>query len=122
MSNKKVALVGLDLRKPKLHDMFENINNEIGITTYLINKSSIGDILFKTHIDNLYFIPSGPVPPNPAELIDSPQMEELVSHLKKEFDYIKNNGSWFKVLPNTPDTDGDYKLNITAGVATWVTV
>jgi len=87
MSNKKVLLIGLDLRKPKIHKLF-NLSNEIGLSTYLIKRNTKEEIVFPTNIQNLYVIASGPVPPNPAELLETELMETLILKLKKEFDYI----------------------------------
>jgi succinoglycan biosynthesis transport protein ExoP len=87
MSNKKTVIVGLDLRKPKLFDDFK-IDNIIGTVNYLIGQKSLDEIIQKTHIPNLDLITSGPVPPNPAELIISDSMREMIEELKLRYDYI----------------------------------
>ena len=87
MSNKRTVIVGLDLRKPKLFDDF-NIENGIGTVNYLIGQKKISEIIQNTHIPNLDIITSGPVPPNPAELIISDAMDELIEELKEIYDYI----------------------------------
>lgn len=87
MSDKKVLLVGLDLRKPRIHKIF-GIDNQIGISTFLIGEEGFDNIIFKTKVDNLWYAPSGPVPPNPAELIDSELMVTFFEKAKKQFDYI----------------------------------
>ncbi|NSW93824.1 MAG: polysaccharide biosynthesis tyrosine autokinase [Bacteroidales bacterium] len=87
MSGKRVLLIGLDLRKPRIHKIF-GINSDGGISNYLIGEESYDDVIIKTETDNLWYTPSGPVPPNPAELIESPKMEEFIKKAKKEFDYI----------------------------------
>jgi len=86
-SNKKTLLINLDLRKPKIHKIF-NINNEKGLSTYLIGRSAFEDVIFQTHISNLYIATSGPVPPNPAELIETQMMGEFIAKAKNEFDII----------------------------------
>ncbi|MDR1153930.1 MAG: polysaccharide biosynthesis tyrosine autokinase [Bacteroidales bacterium] len=86
-SGKKALLMGLDLRKPKINQIF-NIDNHDGISTYLIGDSKYEDIIHSTNISNLYIAPSGPVPPNPAELIDTPEMKQLVEKVSDEFDFI----------------------------------
>jgi tyrosine-protein kinase Etk/Wzc len=86
-NGKKVLLVGLDLRKPRIHKIF-GINNDTGISNYLIGQEKYENIIFQTEVDNLCYSPSGPVPPNPAELIDSPEMKEFIVKIKKQFDYI----------------------------------
>lgn len=86
-NGKKVLLVGLDLRKPRIHKIF-GINNDSGISTYLIGQEKFENIIFQTEVENLWYAPSGPVPPNPAELIDSLEMEEFIIRAKKQFDFI----------------------------------
>lgn len=87
MSDKKVLLVGLDLRKPRIHKIF-GINNDKGVSNLLINEVEFKDIVIKTNLDNLWYAPAGPVPPNPAELIESDLMREFIQKAKREFDYI----------------------------------
>lgn len=87
MTNKKVLLVGLDLRKPGLHKIFD-VPNETGISTYLSKQSEYDSIIKETSIENLYLTPSGPVPPNPAELIETEQMKSFFEKAGKAFDYI----------------------------------
>ncbi len=87
LNNNKVLLVGLDLRKPRIHKIF-GIDNDNGISNYLIGQEKFENIIFETGIENLWYTPSGPVPPNPAELIDSPAMKDFINQAKKQFDYI----------------------------------
>ncbi|MDG2432453.1 tyrosine-protein kinase family protein [Flavobacterium sp.] len=87
LSGKKTVVVGLDLRKPKLSAEF-NLTNEIGIVNYLIGQKELKDIVNTTEIPYLDVILSGPVPPNPSELILTEAMGELMEQLKKEYDYI----------------------------------
>jgi tyrosine-protein kinase Etk/Wzc len=87
MSNKKTILVSLDLRKPKVHKVF-NYTNDKGLSTYLINRDKIEDIIFPTNINNLFIATSGPVPPNPAELLETKEMADFIKYCRKEFDYI----------------------------------
>ena len=86
-ANKKTLIMSLDLRKPKVHKIF-NVQNEQGISTYLIGKSNFEDVIFKTHIKNLFIATAGPVPPNPAELIETEKMDEFVKKAQAEFDFI----------------------------------
>ena len=87
MSDNKVLLVGLDLRKPRIHKIF-GIKNDVGISNFLIGESKYEDVVLKTEVDNLWYAPAGPVPPNPAELIESNAMREFIEKSKKKFDYI----------------------------------
>jgi polysaccharide biosynthesis transport protein len=87
LSEKKTVIVGLDLRKPKLFEEF-NLTNELGVVNYLIKQKSLKEITNTTQIPFLDVILSGPVPPNPAELILSDGMKELIDELKQTYDYI----------------------------------
>jgi len=84
---KRVLLIGLDLRKPRTHKIL-GIDNVEGISTLLIGETKLDDVFIKTKIDNLWYAPSGPVPPNPAELIESEEMKKLILQAKSKFDYI----------------------------------
>jgi succinoglycan biosynthesis transport protein ExoP len=87
LSDKKTVIVGMDLRKPKIFEDF-NHNNNIGVTNYLINQNNLNEIVKSTQIPNLDFISSGPIPPNPSELIINERMNELIIELKNKYDYI----------------------------------
>lgn len=87
LSEKKTVIVGLDLRKPKLFEEF-NLNNDKGVVNYLINESSVDEITNATEIPFLDVILSGPIPPNPAELIISEHLGDLMRELKQKYDYI----------------------------------
>ncbi len=87
IAERKTLLVGLDLRKPKLQDDF-NYNNEKGISSFLVERANYNEVIQKTTIPNLYIALSGPVPPNPAELIESDNMKLFFEKAVKEFDYI----------------------------------
>lgn len=87
MNNKKVVLLGADLRKPRLHESF-NLPNHKGISTYLISQNTLEEILLPTQIKNLSIIPSGPIPPNPAEILGKPEMNQLLDELRNRFDFI----------------------------------
>jgi capsular exopolysaccharide synthesis family protein len=87
LSEKKTVIIGLDLRKPKLAAEFD-LKNEVGVVNYLIKQKTVDQITNHTSIPYLDVILSGPVPPNPAELIISEGMKELIDELKKKYDYI----------------------------------
>jgi tyrosine-protein kinase Etk/Wzc len=87
MYNKKTLLIGFDLRKPRIFQDFE-LHNTKGLASYLINKHELDEIIQKSSIKNLDIIMSGPVPPNPAELMGSPKTKELMAQLKEKYDYI----------------------------------
>jgi tyrosine-protein kinase Etk/Wzc len=87
ISGKKIVLIGADMRKPKVYLDIDTKNTE-GLSNYLINKAPVEKIIRPTRIENLFFISSGPVPPNPAELLMNNRMGELIEYLKQNYDYI----------------------------------
>ena len=87
LSGHKTILIGGDLRKPKLHEDFK-VDTSKGLSSYLINKSELAEVIEKTEIDSLDVIASGPTPPNPAELLDSKKMRDLIMELNKTYDYV----------------------------------
>jgi len=87
-TDKKVLLVDADLRKPTVHRTFK-LNNEKGLTTLLANS----DLRFNQVVQhskdlNLYFLPSGPIPPNPSEVLASAKMTLLMKELAQYFDLV----------------------------------
>ena len=87
LGGKKTILVGLDLRKPKIFGDF-GITNKKGVVNYLIDDADLPSIIHKTEVPNLDVITSGPVPPNPSELLINSSMDELIAKLKEEYEYI----------------------------------
>jgi len=87
MMNKKVLIVGLDLRKPRVHAILRSGNGH-GMSEYLSGGATFEEVTVPTEIDNLWFAPSGPVPPNPAELIGSPKMAEFIAQARNQFDTV----------------------------------
>ncbi len=88
IAGKKTVLLELDLRKPKV-SKYLDLANKTGLSNFLIGKASIQEIVKQTSIDpNFYVIGSGPIPPNPAELLIQPDIEELLTYLRANFDEI----------------------------------
>jgi tyrosine-protein kinase Etk/Wzc len=87
MMNKKVLIIGLDLRKPRVHSILKAGNGH-GMSQYLSGSATFEEVIVPTEIVNLWFAPSGPVPPNPAELIGSPKMAEFIARARNEFDTV----------------------------------
>jgi tyrosine-protein kinase Etk/Wzc len=87
LNGHKTILLEFDLRRPKIHQEF-NSSNIIGISSFLIDKANIEDIIVPTHIENMDLISAGPAAPNPAELIGSERTGELIDKLKEMYDYI----------------------------------
>lgn len=86
--DKKVLIIGLDIRKPKLAD-YLHLDNEIGITMYLSGHLSKDKLVRPSGIHpNLSVITSGPIPPNPNELLAKPTLDKLIEEYREQFDYI----------------------------------
>lgn len=90
---KKVILLGLDIRKPRLAEMFGFANRTKGITAFLAGDPNDKELLFDQIIpsgvnDNLDILPAGIVPPNPAELLSKKNLDNAISFLKEKYDYV----------------------------------
>ena len=85
--HEKVLVVDADLRKSRLHKIF-NIRNSGGLTGYLTGRVSVEDVVQKTSIENVWLIPSGPSPPDPSELLNSKEMRLMIERQKNEMDII----------------------------------
>lgn len=85
LSGKKVIILDLDMRKPKIHVGF-GVKNTCGMSTILIDKTTIEECIHQSELDNLHFITSGPIPPNPSELIIA-GIDNVINRLKEDFGY-----------------------------------
>lgn len=83
----KVLLIDGNLRNPSIHQLFK-VSNEIGLTDVLSDKTPFCEAITKCNIDNLDLLTSGPIPLDPAELLESEKMKELLSHVKPLYDLI----------------------------------
>jgi capsular exopolysaccharide synthesis family protein len=83
----KVLLVDTDLRKPTVHFSFQ-LSNLTGFTNVVTGQTSLADGVVQTGIDNLDVLPSGPLPPNPSELLASERMKAFVSEASRHYDYV----------------------------------
>ena len=87
-TDKRVLLVDADLRKPTVHRTFK-LNNEQGLTTLLSNADlKFNQVVQHSRDLNLYFLPSGPIPPNPSEILGSGRMTLLMQELGQYFDIV----------------------------------
>lgn len=93
-NGKKVLLIDCDLRRGRLHRIF-NLENDKGLSNLLISdiQANFSGYLQKTRIKNLFLLSSGSVPPNPSELLDSKKNETLIELLSNKFDYIIFDGT-----------------------------
>ncbi len=90
---KKVVLIGLDIRKPRLAELFEINNHHNGITPLLVEANptweDVKEQIVPSGVNkNLDLIMAGPIPPNPAELIARPSLDIVVNHLRDHYDYV----------------------------------
>ena len=88
VSNKKVILLDLDMRKPKINLPMDIADKSKGISTILIGKNTWTECVTKTELPDFDYVPSGPHPPNPSELLLNGEFTGLLDDLKKKYDYI----------------------------------
>jgi capsular exopolysaccharide synthesis family protein len=87
ISGKKVALLGFDMRKPRLSEIFDK-SQQIGISNYLSGQNKLEEIIYPSEVDDMWLIPSGITPPNPSELIAGERTKNLFDYLRSQFDVI----------------------------------
>jgi len=83
----KSVIVDCDLRRPTLHNKF-GMDNKEGLSSYMVDHTPINDIILKTDMENLSFIPAGPVLANSAELIEAGALDEIIKYLKDKYEYV----------------------------------
>nr|WP_275592215.1 CpsD/CapB family tyrosine-protein kinase [Bacillus atrophaeus] len=106
---KKVLLVDADLRKPTIHETFQ-LENVTGLTNVLVGTCSLSETVQPTPIDNLYILTSGPMPPNPAELLSSKAMGDLILDIYDQYSLVI-----FDSPPLLAVADGQILANQTDG-------
>jgi capsular exopolysaccharide synthesis family protein len=106
---KKVLLIDADLRKPTVANTF-SLPNTSGLTNVLSRQSNLEQVVQQSAVENLYILTSGPLPPNPSELLGSNSMKELVSKAENEFDIIL-----FDSPPVLAVTDAQVLTNLSDG-------
>jgi polysaccharide biosynthesis transport protein len=84
---RRVLLVDADLRKPRHHEIFK-LSNRVGLVSYLTGQAELSEALIATPVENLHLAPSGPLPPNPAELLASDRMREFIELAKQRYDFV----------------------------------
>jgi tyrosine-protein kinase Etk/Wzc len=88
LSGKKTVIMEFDIRKPKIVSGLD-LKRKMGITNYIIGKAGFSDVLVKVEsTENLYVIPCGPIPPNPAELLLDQRLDELMAEVKANFEVV----------------------------------
>jgi polysaccharide biosynthesis transport protein len=86
-SGKKVLLIDAELRKPGLHRLF-GISGQVGLASVIAKDVEIQDAVQDTGIGNLWLLPCGPIPPDPAELLTSSRFSELIAVVRDKYDYV----------------------------------
>lgn len=87
MSGKKVLVVDLDMRKPKIHLGFDHENIK-GMSNLLAKHCSMEDVIQKSNLEGLEYISAGPIPPNPSELLLGPRFDEVLEQFKENYDIV----------------------------------
>jgi capsular exopolysaccharide synthesis family protein len=85
---KKVIFIDADLRKSAIIRRYKPDKDVLGLTNYLSSQSRIEEILYESNIENMDIIFTGPVPPNPSELLASDSFSNLLKILRKVYDYV----------------------------------
>nr|WP_308410513.1 CpsD/CapB family tyrosine-protein kinase [Bacillus sp. Marseille-P3661] len=85
--DKKVLLIDADLRKPTVHYTMK-VDNTVGLTNVLTGQATLEDAIKSTEVDHLSVLTSGPIPPNPAEMLGSIAMKKLLQNCAEQFDMI----------------------------------
>jgi succinoglycan biosynthesis transport protein ExoP len=83
----QVLLIDADMRKPKIHKIFNHENGQ-GLSSFLSGNGDLASIVKMSEVPNLFYIPSGPIPPNPSELLGSSLFKNMMESLEARFDHI----------------------------------
>lgn len=86
-TSKRVVVLDIDMRKASVHKEFD-VDNVFGLSNYLTGQKSLEEVIAKTEQENIDLITTGPLPPNPSELILTDNMKTLIEKLKEEYEYI----------------------------------
>ncbi|HSN89336.1 MAG TPA: polysaccharide biosynthesis tyrosine autokinase, partial [Thermoanaerobaculia bacterium] len=84
---RQVLIVDCDLRKPRLHQVF-HVSNRFGLVNQLTATADADSVFLPTEVPNLWVTPSGPIPPNPSELLSSDRMRDWLRAVRARFDYV----------------------------------
>ncbi|AFL85869.1 capsular exopolysaccharide biosynthesis protein [Belliella baltica DSM 15883] len=111
LGGKKTIVVGADLRRPKLGSYF-NHKDKKGLSTFLIGKASENEIIVPSIHENLYFVPSGIIPPNPAELLQTQKLKDFIKYLEEQFDIVIFDTPPLGLVSETIDLMRLFDLNL----------
>lgn len=108
--DKKVLFVDADLRKPTVQYTFQ-LENHVGLTNVLTRQTTLRSAVQASHIESLSILTSGPIPPNPAELLGSQTMKELINEMYENYDMVI-----FDTPPVLPVADANILANQCHGI------
>jgi capsular exopolysaccharide synthesis family protein len=86
-ARRRVVVIDADLRKPTLHKLV-GIDNQRGLADYLVGGTMLEMVVQRTRMPNLWMLPAGRIPPNPAELLSGKRMDDLLARLRREYDHV----------------------------------
>ncbi|MCA9532647.1 MAG: polysaccharide biosynthesis tyrosine autokinase [Myxococcales bacterium] len=86
-SSKSVLLIDTDLRRPRAHKPF-GIANKVGVTSVILGETTLAEAVAHTEVDGLHLLPSGPVPPNPSELLHTPAFQALRDAAMAAYEWV----------------------------------
>jgi capsular exopolysaccharide synthesis family protein len=104
-TGKRVLLVDAELRRPSVHKI-AGIKNKVGLSSLLINEATVATAVSATDVDGLTVLPSGPIPPSPAELLSSPRMVALLEQFEGMFDLVVVDSAPVLGLADSPELAG----------------
>ncbi len=86
-AGREVLAVDCDLRRPSLHQLFD-LSNDVGLTTTIRDERPLTDVILQTGVPHLKLLPSGPLPPNPSEILGSQRMDRIIDSLRGSAEVI----------------------------------
>ncbi|HNW81371.1 MAG TPA: polysaccharide biosynthesis tyrosine autokinase [bacterium] len=116
LAGKKVLLVDADMRKPRVHKLF-GIKNETGLSTLVVGDNTIDQVIRKNVYEGLDVITCGPIPPNPAEILESERFHSIVKEFSSRYDLVI-----FDSPPLSPVSDGATIASVVDGVIVVVNI
>ncbi|MCH7410232.1 polysaccharide biosynthesis tyrosine autokinase [Belliella sp. DSM 111904] len=111
LGGKKTVVVGADLRRPKLASYFNHVS-KTGLSNYLIGEISSDEIIMPSSHENLFFVPSGIIPPNPAELLQTQKLKDFIRHLEGQFDIVVFDTPPLGLVSETVDLMRLFDINL----------
>jgi len=100
LNNLNVLLVGCDMRKPSLQKLFDQ-KDSAGLSNYLIGQVTLDQIIQPTNVKSLSFVPSGQIPPNPAELLENPLFDQFLEEVRARFDIVVMDNAPISIITDS---------------------